>query len=65
MAETAQERIARLRPHIEELQVHLDALRAEVGKQLVGQRYMVDRLLIGLLTGGHLLALFPISAKLY
>ncbi len=33
----------------------LDRLRAEVGKVLVGQQYMVDRLLIGLLGNGHIL----------
>jgi MoxR-like ATPase len=31
------------------------ALREEVGKVIVGQRYLVDRLLIGLLAQGHLL----------
>ncbi len=31
------------------------ALREEVGKVIVGQRYLVDRLLIGLLARGHLL----------
>ena len=30
-------------------------LRSELGRVLVGQRDLVDRLLIGLLTGGHLL----------
>jgi len=33
----------------------VDRLQAEVGKVIVGQRYMVERLLIGLLTGGHVL----------
>lgn len=33
----------------------LDRLRAEVGKVLVGQQYMVDRLLAGLLGNGHIL----------
>ena len=31
------------------------ALRQEVGRVVVGQSYMVDRLLIGLLSGGHIL----------
>ena len=30
-------------------------LRDEIGRVLVGQRYLVDRLLIGLLADGHLL----------
>ena len=49
-------------PSLDELQERVDALspriqaiRDEVGRVLVGQRYMVDRLLIGLLAGGHLL----------
>jgi len=33
----------------------VDTLTAEVGKVIVGQRYMVDRLLIGLLSDGHIL----------
>ena len=33
----------------------LDNLRNEVGKVIVGQSYMMDRLLIGLLSNGHIL----------
>ena len=33
----------------------VDALTAETGKVIVGQRYLVERALIGLLTGGHVL----------
>lgn len=33
----------------------LEVLRAEVGKVIVGQNYMLDRLLIGLLSNGHVL----------
>src|SRR3982750_1996776 len=33
----------------------VDALRAEVGKVIIGQSYMLDRLLIGLLSNGHVL----------
>jgi MoxR-like ATPase len=33
----------------------VDRLVAETGKVIVGQRYMVERALIGLLTGGHVL----------
>src|SRR5881396_2063566 len=32
-----------------------ERLMAEVGKVVVGQRAMVERILIGLLTGGHVL----------
>lgn len=31
------------------------ALRAEINKVIIGQEYMVERILIGLLTGGHIL----------
>jgi MoxR-like ATPase len=33
----------------------VDSLTAEVGKVIVGQKAMVERILIGLLTGGHVL----------
>ncbi len=33
----------------------VDRLTAEVGKVIVGQRYMIDRLMVGLLCNGHIL----------
>jgi len=33
----------------------LDRIAGEVGKVIIGQKYMVERILIGLLTGGHVL----------
>ena len=33
----------------------VDALRAETAKRVIGQNYMIERMLIGLLTGGHVL----------
>ncbi|MDP9150594.1 MAG: MoxR family ATPase [Myxococcota bacterium] len=33
----------------------VDRLTNEVGKVIVGQHYMVDRIMVGLLTGGHVL----------
>src|SRR4051812_18884299 len=33
----------------------IDSLTSEVGKVIVGQTYMLERILIGLLTGGHVL----------
>jgi len=33
----------------------VNAVISEVGKRVVGQHYMIERLLIGLLTGGHVL----------
>jgi MoxR-like ATPase len=33
----------------------IDTLRSEVGKVIIGQSYMIDRLLIGLLSNGHVL----------
>lgn len=40
---------------IRELRARLDPLYEELGKVIIGQTHMVDRLLIGLLAGGHLL----------
>jgi len=31
------------------------ALKKEISKVIIGQDYMIDRILIGLLTGGHIL----------
>jgi MoxR-like ATPase len=39
----------------QELRAGLEPLYREIGKVLVGQRTLIDRLLIGLLTGGHVL----------
>jgi MoxR-like ATPase len=42
----------------EKIQYHcsfIDRLRDEVGRVIVGQHYMLDRLLIGLLSNGHIL----------
>jgi MoxR-like ATPase len=33
----------------------IDALQMEIGKTIVGQKYMVERLLVGLLSNGHIL----------
>ena len=33
----------------------VDRIQGEVGKVIVGQAYMIERILIGLLTGGHVL----------
>jgi MoxR-like ATPase len=38
-----------------ELSAFVDAIKAELGRVVIGQSYMVERLLIGLLTGGHVL----------
>jgi MoxR-like ATPase len=40
---------------IRESSAWIPVLRGEIGKSIVGQRYMVDRMIIGLLTGGHVL----------
>jgi MoxR-like ATPase len=40
---------------VRELRATLDPLYAEVGKVIVGQRAVIDRLLLGLLVGGHIL----------
>ena len=40
---------------IREESAFVETLQDEIGKVIVGQRRMVDRILIGLLTGGHIL----------
>ena len=41
--------------NISTLQEKIKKVEAEVGKVVVGQQYMVNRLLIGLFTNGHIL----------
>jgi MoxR-like ATPase len=40
---------------VREASVFVDGLHREIGKIIIGQQRMVDRILIGLLTGGHIL----------
>lgn len=47
--------VTAINKRVEEASTHVYRLREEVGKVVVGQRYIIDRLLIGLLTGGHVL----------
>lgn len=47
--------IQQLNERIVQAGTFISRLRAEVGKVLVGQQYMVDRLLVGLLANGHIL----------
>jgi MoxR-like ATPase len=42
-------------PAVPDYQLKIKQVFAEVGKVVVGQQYMVGRLLIGLFTGGHIL----------
>lgn len=47
--------IQQLSDQIKEQSAFLDRLRQEVGKMIIGQQLMLDRLLIGLLSNGHVL----------
>jgi len=49
------EDIRLLNEKIQQAAGFIDRLRAEMGKIIVGQLYMVDRLMIGLLSNGHVL----------
>jgi MoxR-like ATPase len=49
------EDIRLLNEKIQQASLFIDMLRAELSKVVVGQLYMVDRLLIGLLSNGHVL----------
>ncbi len=44
-----------LNEHVAKESAFVDRLAAELGKVIVGQTYMIERILIGLLTGGHVL----------
>jgi MoxR-like ATPase len=54
MLQTAED-IKQLNDRIAHQSIFIDRLRAEVGRVIVGQQYMLDRLLIGLLSNGHVL----------
>jgi len=47
--------IRELNERIQQESSFVDAIKNEMAKVIVGQRIMIDRLLIGLLTGGHIL----------
>ena len=47
--------IKELNERIERESVFVDTLRQEMGKVIVGQSHLVDTLLIGLLSNGHIL----------
>ncbi len=47
--------IRALTERVREESAFVDGILAEVGKVIVGQRYMIERTLVGLLTGGHVL----------
>ncbi|MDQ7041573.1 MAG: MoxR family ATPase [Rhodothermus sp.] len=47
--------LARINARIEADSAFLDVLRTEIGRVIIGQHYLIDRLLIGLLCGGHVL----------
>ncbi len=47
--------VEELSNEIEKHQGMLKLLKAEIGKSVIGQDYMIDRILIGMFTGGHIL----------
>ena len=47
--------IQEIHQKIQQESAFVEKITAEVSKVIVGQRYMIERLLIGLLTGGHIL----------
>jgi len=49
------EDIKQLNEQVQQAAGFIDKLRSELSKVIVGQQYMVDRLLIGLLSNGHVL----------
>jgi MoxR-like ATPase len=50
-----EEGIGAINEQVKEASAFAYRLREEIGKVIVGQRYLVDRLLIGLLSNGHVL----------
>ena len=52
--------IKSLNEKIEKESAFVDLLQIELGKVIVGQQQMIERLLIGLLAQGHILSLIHI-----
>ncbi|MDE1192448.1 MAG: MoxR family ATPase [Arachidicoccus sp.] len=50
-----EEDILRINDAVEEKSVLINKIKKEVSSKIVGQAYMIDRLLIGLLSNGHIL----------
>jgi MoxR-like ATPase len=50
-----EQEVAAIGDRVKEASGFVYRLREEIGKVVVGQRYVVDRLLVGLLANGHLL----------
>src|SRR5437868_8429490 len=47
--------IAAINEHVKEASAFAYRLREQIGTVIVGQRYLIDRLLVGLLANGHVL----------
>ncbi|MDR0740100.1 MAG: hypothetical protein LBF34_00085 [Puniceicoccales bacterium] len=47
--------LAELNNRIREASSWVSLLRDEMGRVIVGQRYMIDRMIVGLLANGHIL----------
>lgn len=54
-AGTAAQTIEEINAKIQRESGFLDAMNAEISKVIIGQQYMIDRLMIGLLANGHVL----------
>ena len=54
MSQTAED-IRLLNEKIQSASGFIDKMEAEIGRVIIGQQYMVSRLLIGLLSNGHVL----------
>ena len=52
---TTHENAAAVRAEVEQFRTHIDALRTEIGKTIVGNREVVDGVLTCMLAGGHAL----------
>ena len=55
MEETLRDDVKKVHEEIERESIFVQTITSEVGKVIVGQKYLVDRMLIGLLANGHVL----------
>ena len=47
--------IQEIQAKVEQESIFVEKLNLEIGKRIVGQKYLIERLLIGILANGHIL----------
>ena len=65
MSESAAIDIRALNEKIQQKSAFIDLLNLEIQKAIIGQEYMIERILLGLLSGGHVLLLGSEEVRMF